>query len=688
MRFDSFIGPTYGGRSAAADSERSINLYLESIESPEGATKTRRTLLSKPGLNLFAALANSSQFQIPSLDGLITWDMRVIDNVQPNGAEAEVDGHSSTSVAWGAGVGAFSFTGNLSGTYPATVSDSIAGTGNLQPHSADLVSTIVTLYIQGYGASGPYTPPSRGRIYDVYLALTYASGTALLRPTTMQIVGASSTSSILNPQNAFDGDQTTFAEIDSTRFTGGALSYSAELQLTDFRVVSTTGTVPMISTSGGNSVAVRALCEINGRGFAIASNGPNNYFFENHADGTSTAYPVTTGTSYRYALPGDTRPQMEASQTQILILSGGQGFIFDLKANTLSAITAAGFPAGAVKAGFLDGYFIVLEPNSQTFAISGLNDGTSWDALDFGDAEGEPGNVTSFVVDHRQIWFLGNNHGEIYYNSGDANFPISRLEGAFMEQGCSAIDSAFRCDNTIFWKGGNRDGENIFWRANGYTPERISTYAIEALVDSFGDTSDCSGYCYQEGGHTFARWDFPSANGGLGASLLYDVGEQSWHERGWWDGSLGQYRADLARCHMFVFGKHLVGDYRSGNIYVQSMDYATDAGNPIRRLRAAPDLANGGKWTFYGEFRLLMETGVGLDGGVIPGTDPQCYLQISNDGGKTWEQERPRSMGPLGNYRTTVRWTPNGRSNNRVFRWICSEPVKVVLIAADLDVTA
>lgn len=353
----------------------------------------------------------------------------------------------------------------------------------------------------------------------------------------------------------------------------------------------------------GSCTAVLCVAQLNGRAFAIGQLGPQNYFYEVHSDGSAT--------NYGSALAGDSRPQMEVSQTQILILSGGNGYVFNLHANTLTQITAAAFPAGAIKAGYLDGYGIVLEPNSQTFAISGLNDFTSWDALDFGDAEGEPGNVVSMVVDHRQLWFLGSTHGEIYIDTGAANFPIQRLEGAFFEQGCSAIDSAFKCDNTIFWKGGNRDGANVFWRANGYTPQRISTYAIEALVESYCVTADCTGYCQQIEGHTFARWDFPSAYGGLGATILYDVGEQLWHERGFWDGSLGLYRADLARTHMFCFGQHLVGSYRSGIIYAQSRKFKNDGCAPIRKLRAAPDLANGGKFNFYGEFRLLADVGAG-----------------------------------------------------------------------------
>jgi hypothetical protein len=87
-------------------------------------------------------------------------------------------------------------------------------------------------------------------------------------------------------------------------------------------------------------------------------------------------------------------------------------------------------------------------------------------------------------------------------------------------------------------------------------------------------------------------------------------------------------------------------------------------------------------------------TGLGtIAPGTIPadgapagdGTNPQIVLQVSNDGGKTWSRERPAAMGKIGEYRRLVRWRQNGRSNNRCFRVICSEPVDVALIAADLD---
>jgi hypothetical protein len=421
--------------------------------------------------------------------------------------------------------------------------------------------------------------------------------------------------------------------------------------------------------------SIRGLCETNGRAFAIGQQHVNNYLFEVDKRGNLTQWGAP--------LPADPRPQLCASQTEILILSGGLGYVFDLATNTLTPITAAGFPVGATKIGYLDGYFVALQANSQSFSLSGLNDGTSWDPLDFGSAEGEPGDMVSFVIDHRQVWFFGNTHAEIYYDSGAANFPLSRLEGAFMEQGCAAADSLVRCDNSVFWLGRNGSGGGVVWRANGYTPERVSNHAIEQMIQSYPRIDDAQAYSYQDGGHEFYVLSFPTAD----RTLVYDVASGMWHERGWWDASRGIYRRDRAACHMYAFGKHLAGDWMTGTLFEMTAGCYTDAGTPIRRLRSSPDLTSNGTFTRYGELRLFVEAGSGADGGA-PGSDPQITLQSSDDGGFTWSDENPASLGKLGEYRKLVRWRRLGRSNNRAFRVICSEPVQFALISADVEASS
>ncbi len=71
---------------------------------------------------------------------------------------------------------------------------------------------------------------------------------------------------------------------------------------------------------------------------------------------------------------------------------------------------------------------------------------------------------------------------------------------------------------------------------------------------------------------------------------------------------------------------------------------------------------------------------------TVPGSDPKVFLQISNDGGFTWSGEREASMGLRGAFSALVRWRRLGRSQNRAYRVICSEPIFVALIAVEVDV--
>lgn len=367
-----------------------------------------------------------------------------------------------------------------------------------------------------------------------------------------------------------------------------------------------------------NATSVAALEEANGRVFAVAG----GTLYELFAGGSFLA----RGNVGVATTPQNTR--LCPSQSQLLVVASGNGWIFDLNANTLSSISnAAGWIPGTAGVVNIDGYFITLAPDSQEFGFSGLNDGTQWDPLDFGDAEGEQGNVVQIIADHRQLWLLCDTHGEVYYDSGAGNDPWTRLEGAFIEQGCGAAATPANIDNSIMWLGANRAGGNIVWRTNGYSPVRVSTHALESQIAKYPTTADAIGYPYVEDGHTFYHLSFPSAHNGRGWTWVYDVATGLWHERGSWSPAPALWFDDLARVHCYGFSKHLVGDWRSGNVYVQSMDYATDNGAFIRRERIPPALANGGNYLFFHELRLLCEVGIGLDGGPLRDTAPPSLSQ-------------------------------------------------------------
>ena len=67
------------------------------------------------------------------------------------------------------------------------------------------------------------------------------------------------------------------------------------------------------------------------------------------------------------------------------------------------------------------------------------------------------------------------------------------------------------------------------------------------------------------------------------------------------------------------------------------------------------------------------------------GSDPEMMVRFSEDGGRTWGNQRIAGMGKLGNYGTRVRLTRCGMFRERSVRIAVSDPVKAVVVGAWMD---
>ena len=372
---------------------------------------------------------------------------------------------------------------------------------------------------------------------------------------------------------------------------------------------------------------------------------------------------------------------MSDNGTQLFVACNGPSYIYNATTNAFAQITDPDFP-GAVTVGYLDGYFVFNEPNSQKVWVTSLLDGLSVDPLDFASAEGSPDSLVSLIIDHREVWVYGTNSVEVWYNSGNADFPLSHIQGAFNELGCVAAYSIAKMDNGIFWLGADARGQGIVYRANGYTGQRISTHAVEWHIQQYGTLSDAIGYTYQQDGHSFYVLIFPNAN----TTWVYDVATQAWHERaGWVDGSFTRHRSN---CQMFFNDMTLVGDYENGNIYSMSPEVYADNGSIqkwLRRWRALGPGQNNLKRTAHHSLQLDCESGTGLNLGQ--GSDPQVMLRWSDDGGHTWSNEHWMPMGKIGEYYRRVIWRRLGMTEklrDRVYEVSGTDPVKMIINGAEL----
>jgi hypothetical protein len=347
--------------------------------------------------------------------------------------------------------------------------------------------------------------------------------------------------------------------------------------------------------------------------------------------------------------------------------------------------------------------------------VTQLLDGTSIDPLEFASTEGSPDGLIAVVSNFREVWAFGTNSIEVWYDAGATDYPLQRIQGAFNELGCAAPYSVAKMDNGLFWLGRDRRGQGIVYRANGYTGVRISTHAVEWQIQQYADLSDAIGYTYQQDGHSFYVLIFPSAD----TTWVYDAATQAWHERaGWNNGAFTRHRGN---CQMAFNNKIVVGDFENGNIYAFDLDDYSDNGSIqkwLRSWRALPTGQNNLKRTTQHMMQLDCESGVGLNGYVLPeviylqtenddfliteasdyliaeqqtvatqGADPQVMLRWSDDGGHTWSNEHWASMGKIGQYYKRVIWRRLGMTvklRDRVYEVSATDPVKIAIMGAEL----
>jgi hypothetical protein len=301
---------------------------------------------------------------------------------------------------------------------------------------------------------------------------------------------------------------------------------------------------------------------------------------------------------------------MTDNGTQIFIACNPDGFIYNTDTLQFAQITDPDFP-GAVTVGYLDGYFVFNEPNSQRVWVTSLLDGLSIDPLDFASAEGSPDGLVSLIIDHREAWLFGTNSVEVWYNSGDPDFPLTRIQGAYNEIGCIAPYSVAKMDNSVFWLGADPRGRGIVYRANGYTGVRISTHAVEFAIQNYANLSDAVGYTYQQDGHTFYVLNFTDAD----TTWVFDAATGAWHERASYRN--GKFKRHRGNAYARFNGDLIVGDYQNGKLYKFDLDVYEDDGQIqkwLRRWRALPPGANDLKRTAHHSLQIDCETGVGLSG--------------------------------------------------------------------------
>ena len=406
------------------------------------------------------------------------------------------------------------------------------------------------------------------------------------------------------------------------------------------------------SFSTGGSL-VRALRNVEGALYAVI-------------DTDLVAISTTGARTVLGTVPGTTRCSMTHNQitngNEIVVVNGSQGFVYNSATNLFEQITDDAFE-GSIITAYLNQYILHVESGRRYWFHSDLADAKQYISLDRYEGESNPDRMVSLLVDHQEVWVFNERSIDLFVNSVSESAAFERASGTSIEIGCASTFSPAKCDNSVFWLG----NDGIFYRANGYSPMRISTHAIESAINDL-DWSQCHSMVWEDRGHKVVYWSFPDGN-----TWGYDVATQTWHRRK----SYGFENWRMNHC-VYWNGQWITGDAYSGNLYTLDWNTHTEASLPIERIRVT-----GVTHSNQNRFRVDgVEAVVSVGEAAQADTDFTLELCWSDDGGYTYGNWQGRSLGAVGAYYTRLLWRRLGMARHRTWKIRCTSPVKCDLIAA------
>lgn len=409
-------------------------------------------------------------------------------------------------------------------------------------------------------------------------------------------------------------------------------------------------------------------------------NGTGLYRLNRTVTAGVSSYSVTqVGT-----IPGTGRVSMADNGTQLCVVVPGNpssGYIFTESPDTFTQITDPDFKANGEpqQVVFIDGYF-AFTTNTKKFIVSALNNGLSYNALDFGSAEADPDDTVAPIVFNNQLFIGGTETMEGYQNIGGADFPFQRT-GLYLPKGIAAPFSIVNTSSTFMWVGGGKDESPSVWAFAGNSAQKVSTIPIDTILHKLApdELANVFAYSYAQRGAFFVCFVLPDT------TLCYDLTSKRWHERkSRLIRSNGSVVIDRFRVNSLVtaYSLNIVGDSIDGRIGSLEADTYTEYGNPIlRRFATQPFHAQGASFLLP-SIELTVESGVGN----LDQKEPEIRMERSTDG-KTWSDARPRKIGSVGQFNKRAIWRRNGRAARfETLRFSMSDPVKFVIISLTADV--
>jgi hypothetical protein len=389
--------------------------------------------------------------------------------------------------------------------------------------------------------------------------------------------------------------------------------------------------------------------------------------------------------------------------TSAVIVDGTtNGYVITLANNAFAALVdGTGTFVGATRVDFSDTYLAFNAPGTNEWYLT-LSNQVVFNALVQANKDSKPDEIVTLAFNLRQAWLIGATSSEIWYLAGSTPFPYQEWPNIFVPYGCAAPYSLVQADVCLFWISRNEQGQALAVQTKGYGVIAISTRALEYEWSTYSTVADAIGRTFQQAGHTFIIFDFPTAN----ASWGYDLSTKQWHRRVSLDAN-GNRQRDKVGFLASVgaqggFPPTIVGqDWATGQIYALDPQTYTDNGSPIVCKRTFPhvmkDMHEITSTSFVADFETGDSPGGALErpwsSGFVSAFGPSATIAVpfrlsmrySNDGGKKFGNYRTKGFADAGEYRSMMRFRGLGMARDRVYELSWAYPGKSALQGAYLD---
>jgi hypothetical protein len=406
---------------------------------------------------------------------------------------------------------------------------------------------------------------------------------------------------------------------------------------------------------------------------ATYGSGPINGIYSQPGVFSGDLFTVSGSTLYRAAtskgtVTGSGPTSFAGTASEVLISRGGS-----LYRTTGGAVAAVTFPdSAAVRAVCVINFLFVAIRGDGTypgrFYWSGVNDGSSWDSLDYATAERVPDDLLDIAALGDNIWLLSQTSLEVWQNTGAPNLPFQRIEQVAFDRGIIATGCWVKADNTLIFIG----SDAVVYRASADNPARISDHWLEEKIAA---SSSWSMFAFKKDGHEFACVRLDSQ------TFAYDTATQQWCE---FQTDGGQF---IAKCATMVGSDARLGHDADGT--VMELDGWDDLGVELTREFTAavpldsPLSINGVRlWCNVGASDVLSGQG----------SDPRIEMASSRDQGNTWSDFDDAALGNAalggtGEYRTVPEFRRLGMFDfpGAMLRFRVTDPISFRMSAVKIN---